>query len=114
MEDYSLEYKRDGEGRGLLVLEGRIDFENAPEILAEGERLIQGAKDIAADGFAGTAMILDVSKAITAQSVLLSLLLRWLDLLQMHEIDVLVTGLSEKMMKMASVTGLDKLIPTEG
>ena len=114
MKDYSLKYKRDGENRGLLVLEGWVDFENAPEILAEGERLIKGAKDLAAEKSAGVAMTLDVSKVKTVQSVLLSLLLRWLDLLQIHEIDALVTGLSGKMLKMVSITGLDELIPTEG
>ena len=46
-------------------------------------------------------------------SVLLSLLLRWLDSASENGNEVFISGLSKKMLKVAEVTGLDVVLPIQ-
>jgi anti-anti-sigma factor len=108
---YTLNYESDKQSNGELILQGVVDFENASDILTKGEYLLTEAGLLSAGNSATRQVTINVSQVATVQSVLLSLLLRWLELLQAHGNVVNISGLSEKMLKVAKVTGLESILP---
>ena len=118
MSKYSLTFEQSDETRGQLVIGGSVHFGNVAEVFTEGERLLSRA-GLLTPGSQRTqkgpakCITIDVSKLESAQSVVLSLLLRWLDTASVNGNKVVISGMSEKMFKMTEVTGLDAILPIQ-
>lgn len=106
------------EGRVQLVLKGSVSFCNAADIFSEGEQLLASSGVLLADKSpamqqSAVVITVNVGQVESIQSVLLSLLLRWLDVISANGHKMVVAGLSEKMLKMTEVTGLDAVLPLQ-
>ncbi len=88
----------------VLRLAGHVGFENCVDVVREGEQKLLTCK-------ANDRVALDVSGVENAQSVLLSVLLRWLTVSEKHNLQMSVIGLSGKMFEVARVSGIETVLP---
>ncbi|GAA3973306.1 STAS domain-containing protein [Allohahella marinimesophila] len=82
---------------------GDIDNDTAVALLDEGKAFLASANS--------RDVIIDFSRVKTAQSVALSLMVRWLDTAAKHDRSLRFKGLSGKLHDLAKVSGLEEVLP---
>ncbi len=94
-----------GEGLRILELKGGVNFDNAPAIREQGRDLLNAGEL--------RRVVIDVSGVSAANSVLFSVLLRWMWIAESRDLRFGVRGLSARLMDVARVSGLETVIPLE-
>lgn len=103
MSSAQIEYSPASNGQAaVLKLAGKVDFTNVVGLLKKGTTYIK-------DG--SSELVVDLNGMQCAQSIVLSMLLRWLATAQQSGREVTITGMSEKLFDIARVSGVETVLP---
>lgn len=98
----SFDFREEASG-AVLRLTGGVDFETAPLLCQQGLDCLEKVS--------ATAIRVDLAGVTAANSVLFSVLIRWLAIARARSVDIVITGLSHRLYDVARVSGLETVLP---
>lgn len=88
-------------GDGKFSLIGAVDFDNAGQVMAEGQRLFTGHDSI----------VVDTSAAEVSSTAGLAVLMEWASWCEIRDIEFVYAGIPAKALAVAEMNGVTMMLP---